>query len=107
MHKEKTFYIVTFTDPQDGEVKTLKAKTIYDSPLGIGFVQISDFIFESSLLVVNPQAEDLEKKYKDTKSLHISLYSILTIEEVGESHEGLALQKDRSTLHVLPAPTRS
>ena len=105
MKKEQaTFFVVTFRDPKDSKVTTLKAKSIYDSPLGLGFICISGFIFETNSLVVNPEAEDQAKKFKDTKSLHLSLYSILTIEEIGQTHEGLTLQKDRSNLHILPSP---
>lgn len=57
--KEKIYYMITCRESREGKVKTLKARTVSDSSLGLSFVAISDFIFDTSARVVNP-AEEVE-----------------------------------------------
>lgn len=97
----ETFYIITYKSPTDGEVLTLKATTVYDSPLGLSFIAVSDFVFNTESLVVNPAEEDQRKKFESVKTIHLSIYSIISIEEVGKDHKGLNFKKDRSNLVVL------
>ena len=101
MADKKTFYIINYRDPKDNKTVELKAKKVTDSTLGLSFIAISDFIFDSSALVVNPAEEDLKRKLEHVKTLHISIYSILSIEEVGAAHRGLKFKKDKSNLIVL------
>ena len=101
MTDKKTFYIINYRDPKDNKTLELKAKKVTDSTLGLSFIAISDFIFDSSSLVVNPAEEDLKRKLEHVKTLHISIYSILSIEEVGTAHRGLKFKKDKSYLIVL------
>lgn len=68
---------------------------------------ISDFKFDTNKVVVDPEEENLAKRLKDVKSLHLSIYSIVSIEEVGTDHEGLKFQKDKSNLFVLPTEDQS
>jgi len=100
--KKETFYIISYREPTEGKVQTLKAKTVTDSTLGISFIAISDFIFETDSLVVNPNEETRKKQFEDVKSLHLSIYTIISIEEVGKSHKGLKFKADKSNLVVLP-----
>ena len=100
--KKDTFFIVTYREPAEGKIQTLKARTITDSTLGISFIAISDFIFDTDSLVVNPNEETRKKQFEDVKSLHLSIYTILSIEEVGKSHKGLKFKTDKSNLVVLP-----
>lgn len=100
--KDENIYVITFRDPRDGSIVVLKARTIADSTLGLGFVAISDFVFETEGLVVNPVDEQLRARYEGVKSLHLSIYSIISVEEVGASHKGLRFEKDRSNLITLP-----
>ena len=101
MTDKKTFYIINYRDPKDNKTLELKAKKVTDSTLGLSFIAISDFIFDSSSLVVNPAEEDLKRKLEHVKTLHISIYSILSIEEVGSANRGLKFKKDKSNLIVL------
>jgi hypothetical protein len=100
--KSDTFFRITYKEPKEGKLVALKAKKIKDSSLGLTFIAISDFIFDTATLVVNPQEEALSKQYENVKSLHLSIYNIASIEEIGLEHEGLRFDKDRSNLVVLP-----
>ena len=97
----KTYYFITYREPKDGKVISLKASTVSDSSLGLSFIAISDFIFDTTSVVVNPAEEDLKKRFEGVKTLHLSIYTILSIEEVGDAHKGLAFKKEKSNLVVL------
>jgi hypothetical protein len=99
--KQETFFIISYREPKDGKVLTLKAKTVTDSSLGLSFVAISDFIFNTTSVVINPEEEDKKRHFEDVKTLHLSIYSIISIEEVGPDHKGLKFKKDKSNLVVL------
>ena len=99
--KEETFYLITYRDAKDAKVLTLKAKTVSDSSLGLSFVAISDFIFDTKSVVINPEEEDQKRQFEGVKTLHLSIYTILSIEEVGENHKGLKFKKDKSNLVIL------
>ncbi|MBC2717463.1 MAG: DUF1820 family protein [Desulfobacteraceae bacterium] len=101
--KEETFYLVTYRDAKDAKVLTLKAKTVADSTLGLSFVAISDFVFDTKSVVINPEEEDQKRQFEGVKTLHLSIYTIISIEEVGENHKGLKFKKDKSNLVVLSA----
>lgn len=100
--KSDSSFIVTFRDARDGAIVNLRARTIRDSTLGLSFISISDFIFETEGVVVNPVEEQLRVRYAHVKSLHLSIYTIISVEEVGEGHKGLSFKKDRSNLVALP-----
>ncbi|MCP3924976.1 MAG: DUF1820 family protein [Desulfobacterales bacterium] len=100
MEKE-TFYIITYKSATDGEVLTLKATTVFDSPLGLSFIAISDFIFNTDSLIVNSAEEDQRKKFESVNTIHLSIYTIISIEEVGKDHQGLNFKNDKSNLVVL------
>lgn len=97
-------YVVTWRDPRDGEIVTLRARTITDSGLGLTFVAISDFVWETGSALVNPAHEALVKRFQHTKTLHLSIHTVITIEEVGGA--GLVLQGDRSNLVLFPPDKR-
>ncbi len=97
----ETYFIITYREPQEGKIVTLKAKTVTDSSLGLSFIAISDFVFSTGGLVVNPAEEELKKRLENVKSMHLSIYTIISIEEVGAEHEGLSFKKDKSNLVVL------
>ncbi|RLB57014.1 MAG: hypothetical protein DRI34_08285 [Deltaproteobacteria bacterium] len=102
---DEQYYVVTYRDPVEDKIVSLKARRIGDSSLGLAFVCISEFIFETSPLLVNPDEEAMKKKFADIHSLHLSIYSIVSIAEVGGSHQGLKFTKDKSNLVVLPNPS--
>lgn len=99
--KTRTYYTITYREPQEGRVRTLKAATVTDSSLGLSFVAISDFIFDTTSRVVNPAEEERKRRFEGVKTLHLSIYSIISIEEVGADHDGLHFKKDKSNLVVL------
>ncbi len=103
---ENTFFFITYREPREGKVVTLKAKTVTDSSLGLSFVAISNFIFDTNTRVVNPAEEDQKKRFENVKTLHLSIYSIISIEEVGADHDGLYFKKDKSNLVVLSSESQ-
>ena len=53
-----------------GEIRTLRARAISDSGLGLSFICVSEFVFTQESLLVNPKDEALAEQFKDVKSLH-------------------------------------
>ncbi len=100
--KEETHFVVTYRDTKADKVLSLKARHIRDSSLGPAFVELSDFLFDSSSLILDPAAEEIKEHFKDVRRLHLSIYHILTIEEIGKSNRGLGLKKEKSNVVVLP-----
>ena len=86
----------------------LKARRIEDSSLGLSFVKISDFFFDTSSVVVQPTEVQLEQRFQDVQSLHLSIYSIVSIEEKGMKNSGLKFRKTKSNLIAFPSdsPTK-
>jgi hypothetical protein len=101
-HEQDTHFVITFRDPRSSEIKTLRARSVSDSQLGLSFVAISDFVFEPDSVIVNPEEEALQSRLENVRSLHLSIYAILSVEEVGTTHSGLEFTHDRSNLVVLP-----
>jgi len=99
MTPSDSHYAISFRDPEEGEIVTLKARKVEDSELGLGFICISDFLFETQGSVVNPKEESLAHRFADVRRLHLNLYRILAIEERGP--ERLELEADRSKLLLL------
>ncbi|MCB0378741.1 MAG: DUF1820 family protein [Bdellovibrionales bacterium] len=98
---KNTCYYINYRDPKDASLVTLKAKTIEDSSLGLSFVAISDFVFETDSILVNPEEEAKKLQFEDVKTLHLSIYSIVSIAEVGEHKKKLEFKNDKSNLFVL------
>lgn len=98
----KTFFLVSYKDPRDGKNVEVKVRKIEDSTLGLSFIKISDFIFDTEKSIVQPVEEQLKKRFENVKSLHLNIYSVLSIEEIGMSHVGLKFRKDKSNLLSLP-----
>jgi hypothetical protein len=101
---EDRCFVVTFRDPTEGGVTTLRAREVGDSELGLGFVAISGLLFDSGRVIVDPKQDVLRARYANVRRLHVNLYTILTIEEVGAENAGLSLDRDRSNLVVLRPP---
>jgi hypothetical protein len=97
--------VVTYRDPEgnpkEGAVSTIKVRTVADSELGPSFICLSDFVWASSRLA-NPAEDALKARFADTRRLHLSVFMILSIAELGPDHPGLDLEADRSNLVVLP-----
>ncbi len=100
--RSKSYFEVHYRDPVEEKIVTLKAAKIEDSSLGLSFIRLSDFFFDTSSLVIKPEEENMQKRFERIKSLHLSIYSIVSIAEVGKEQESLSFQNDRSNLVVLP-----
>jgi hypothetical protein len=100
--KKNSYYQISYRDPKDGNVQAIKAKKIADSTLGLSFIAISDFVFETESIVVNPQEEAKQLRFEKVKILHLSIYSIISIEEMDGS-KSLKFKKDKSDLKILQA----
>jgi len=92
-------FVVTYRDPSTSDVVELRAREISDSPLGITFIAVSSFIFETGGKLVNPTMESLASRFENVRTLHLPIYNVLSIEEVGQGT--LSLAHDRSNLVVL------
>lgn len=101
---ESSMYLVHFRDPETGEIAHVKAKSVSDSSLGLSFVTLSDFVFVTSRLIANPKEEQMRDRFKDVKALHLSIYNIISVEEIGADHKALKFKNDRSSLVVLDRP---
>lgn len=99
--KQNTYFLVHFRDPQDGTHQSIKAKKIADSSLGLSFICLSDFIFDTSSILVNPDEEAKKLQFENVKNYHLSIYSVLSISEVGEHEKPLNFEADKSNLLVL------
>lgn len=98
---QSTYYLVHYRSPKDGSHASIKARKINDSSLGLSFVSLSDFIFDTSSVLVNPEEEAKKMEFEHVKTLHLSIYSILSIAEVGEHDKTLKFKNDKSNLLVL------
>jgi len=102
-----THYVVTYRSAEDGAVTSLRVRRVDDSNLGPAFVCLSGFVFDTGSRIANPAEEALARRFEGTRRLHLSLFSILSIAEVGVEHPGLKLGLDRSNLVILPTPSKS
>ncbi|MCI5071832.1 DUF1820 family protein [bacterium] len=107
MQNNKTYYAISYKDPKEGTILTLKARKMVDSSLGLGFVAISDFVFENNKLVVTPDEEALMKRLENVKTLHLSIYSILSVSEMGEENKGLKFKHDKANVLLMPNNNKS
>jgi hypothetical protein len=98
------YFTITFRDATTDAVHTLRARRVADSTLGLGFIAVSDFLFDTTSRIVNPEEESLRRRFENVRSLHLSIHRVLEIQEVGVEHEGLKLDADRSKL--IPFPTK-
>lgn len=96
-------FTITYRDPVDGEVVRLRARQVGDSSLGLAFVCIADFVFDSKR-IVDPKEEALARRLEGTRRLHLNLYAILSIEERGDDELVLG---DRSKVLLLRPPGTS
>ncbi len=99
--KSPICYLVTYRDPTDGSIVNLKTRSIADSSLGLTFIALSDFVFETDTILINPEEESRRKKFENIKTLHMSIYSIISIAELGAETPKLTFQKDKSNLVIL------
>lgn len=99
----KTWFVVTFKDPKDGSVQSVRCRRVSDSSLGLSFVAIGDFVWEGGAIVL-PAEEALRRRLEHVSTLHLSLYAVLSVEEVAEAAAEpprLVFEHDRSKVLVL------
>ncbi len=97
------YFVVTYRDLKEGQIHSIKAKSIVDSSLGLSFIAVSDFIFETDSVVVNPSEEALAHRFEDVKTLHLSIYCVISIEERGASPKDIKFKDDKSQLKIIQA----
>ena len=96
--EQKSIFVVTYRNPEKREENaTVRVRSVEDSVLGPAFIALSDFVFARKSALLNPQDEYAKKRFQQTKTLHISIYNVISIEEIGEEHPGLQLA-NRGTL---------
>ncbi len=101
-NKSDSYYLVHYRDLVDGKILPLKARKIEDSNLGLSFVRISEFFFDTDSVVVQPTEIQMQERFANVRSLHLSIYSIVSVEELGPKHSGLKFKKSRSNLIAFP-----
>jgi hypothetical protein len=104
--KTRAYFVVTYREPVEGKTVMLRARRVDDSPLGLSFIRLSDFVFDTEGLVVKPEEENLRKRMERTSCIHLSIYHVISIEEVGMERAGLKFKADKANLFVLPTATR-
>jgi len=98
---EPVCYLITYRDQKDASIVTMKVRTIEDSSLGLTFIALSDFIFETESVIIDPEEEARRKRFEHIKTLHLSIYSVISIAELGPETPKLAFKNDKSNLLIL------
>jgi hypothetical protein len=62
-------------------------------------------VFDTTSRLLNPAEESLRKRFEHTRRLHLNVFTIQAIAEVGEEHPGLQLAAERPNVVVLPPRT--
>lgn len=107
MSKTPVCYVVTYRDQKDNAIHELKVRTIEDSSLGLSFIAVSGFLFEPESRLLRPDEEAKRQKFENIKTLHLSIYTIISIAEMGADTPKLAFKKDKSNLFVLPTESQN
>ena len=98
---DSSIFIVTYRNPEKPtETIEVRVRNVEDSVLGIAFISLSDFVFGTQTGLINPRDEYAKKRFRNTKTLHLSIYNVVTIEEVGDENPGLKLARKEGV--VLP-----
>ena len=99
--QDTTLYLIQYREAKNGNYQSVKARKIQDSPLGLSFIAISDFVFDSNPLVINPNEEAKKLEFEKIKTLHLSIYSIQSISEMGDRENSLNFKNDKSQVFIL------
>jgi len=96
----KTLYKVTFL--AHGKVYALYARQVESGRLW-GFVEVSDLVFDvHDGLVVDPAEERLRDEFRDTRTLHLPMQSVLRVEEV--ERKGQSAIRDAASGEAVVTP---
>lgn len=69
-----------------------------------GFVEFSDFVFESAReLVVDPTEERLREEFKDVESLNVPMHAVIRVEKV-KKRGACVIREGQSGEKVTPLP---
>ena len=60
-------YVVTYRDHKDNSIHELKVRNIEDSSLGLSFIALSGFIFETEGIIVRPEEETKRQHFEKLK----------------------------------------
>ena len=91
-HKENsTFYVVTFRDPEQNKTVTLKAQSIGDSSLGLSFIKIADFIFDTKSKLIKPSEEQMAKNLNLLKAFTFPFITLFLLRRWAWNIKDLAL----------------
>lgn len=78
------------------KVYELYCRSVIGSEFSYGFVEFSDFVFESAqALVVDPTEERLRDEFKDVESISVPMHSVIRVEKVKK--RGACAIRDRDT----------
>lgn len=100
----KSIYRILFFNA-DHTYEIYAKAIMVESPDFIGFVEVSELLFnDKQQLVLDPSEEKLKQIFKSVKRTFIPLHSIIRIDEV--EHGGLAKVKsvDKNSTNVMPFP---
>lgn len=61
-------------------------------------------MFDSPSRLVDPASEALARRFENTRRLHLNVFTIQSIAEIGVDHPGLKLDPERGNVVLLPSP---
>lgn len=101
--KKESLFRITFINQET--IYEIYAKKMYESDL-FGFIEIEDFVFGETSLVISPAEERLKIEFNDVKRTYVPMHAILRIDEVKK--EGVSKARDRipgnTGVSVFPMP---
>ncbi|NYZ61460.1 DUF1820 family protein [Luteimonas deserti] len=98
----RTLHKVTFLS--HGKVYELYAQRVESGRLW-GFVEVSDLVFDvHDGLVVDPTEERLRDEFRNTRTLHLPMQSVLRIEDVEKKGQSAIRDAESGEKVVTPFP---
>lgn len=98
----KTLHKVTFLS--HGKVYELYAQRVESGRLW-GFVEVSELVFDvHDGLVVDPTEERLRDEFRNTRTLHLTMQSVLRIEDVEKKGQSAIRDAESGEKVVTPFP---
>ena len=98
----KTLHKITFLS--HGKIYALFARRVESGRLW-GFVEVSDLVFDvHDGLVIDPTEERLREEFRDTRTLHLPMQSVLRIEDVERKGQSSIRDAESGEKVVTPFP---
>ncbi len=86
------------------KVYELYCRKVLGSEFSYGFVEFSEFVFESGrALVVDPTEERLREEFQDVESISVPMHSVIRVEKV-KKRGACAIRDRESGEKVTPLP---